>query len=158
MEIAVLTIHNVGDQAVMKSVNRHVFFDGSLIVGWHPDFYDGVDAKNVNAENMFSGLENQLGRLNEKLSVLDEEIGQWTDLQKLAEFADKIADRFKLDRDAVFGLFSSIRFEAVKRLKVRKAELKSEIENVGVKKEHAKNYLADVQRDFPRMVEYIDQK
>lgn len=154
MEIAVLTVRNVGGQATMRSVNRHVEMVGGQWIGRHPDFYDGVDAKNARSEEMFTSLENELEKLTKKLEALDEEINQWVEDPKLGEFADNIAKRFNLNYRDLMGLLGSIRLEVVGRLRVRREELMAEAINVGVKKEHAKSYLADVQRDFPRVVEY----
>ncbi|HEY4521654.1 MAG TPA: hypothetical protein VJH05_00750 [Candidatus Paceibacterota bacterium] len=155
MEIAVLTVRNVGGQAVMRSVNRHIEKFGCQWVGRHPDFYDGVDTKNVRAEEMFAGLESELAGVTKKLEALDEEIAQWTDDARLKDFADKVANRLGLNLGEVFGLFISVQSEALERLKAKRTELMAEAINVGVKKEHAERYLSDVQRDFPRMVVYV---
>src|SRR3989344_893362 len=151
MEIAVLTVRNVGGQAVMRSVNRHIHRIGYGWVGRHPDFYDGVDFKNGRAEQMFSSLDTELAGLTDKLEALDEEIDQWSEDTKLKDLADEIAKRFGLDLGDVFCFFISIQPEALGRLKAKRAELMDEAVNVGVKKEHAAKYLSDVRRDFPRL-------
>lgn len=151
MEIAVLTVRNGG----LRSVNRHLEMEGGRWIGRHPNYYNGVDMKNIDAEQMFAGLENGLAGLKQKLVELDEEIAQWTDLKRLNEFVTETAIRFNLNRGLVLNLFLFVQQDAIRRLKVRRSVLEADIANVGVKKEHAKKCLADVQRDFPRLVSYV---
>ena len=163
MEIAVLVTRNVGGNAVLRSVNRHVFFDGTYCIGNHPDFYDGVDEKNGRAEKMFEVLDAELAGLTNKLEDLDEEIAEWTEQNKYNEMALETAREcaesdFKLSPNSVLDLLETIRPLVVQKLKNRRKVLRDQAVNVGVKKEHAKNYLADVQRDFPRLVAYVHQK
>ena len=162
VQIVVLTVRNIGGQAVMKSVNRHAHWQSSmtgkpfgLLVGRHPDFYDGVDLKNVDAEKMFARLEEELADLTKKLEAVDEEISLWVEDAKLKNFADEIAKWFGLDFGDVFCLFISIQLEVVERLKAKRFELMDAAVSVDMRKEHAEKYLADVQQDFPRMVAYV---
>ena len=106
---------------------------------------------------MFEGLEAELGGLTKKLEALDDEIAQWIDEAKLKDFAYKIVKRFELDLGDVFCLFISIQLEVVQRLRAKHAELRAEAINVGVKKEHAEKYLKEVQREFPRLVAYVQK-
>lgn len=164
VEIAVLTVRTVGGQAVMRSVNRHVYYqEGGRWIGRHPDYYDGVDFKNARAEKMFAKLENDLEKLTQKLELLDEKIGQWVEESKFNELALDTANEcaesdFKLDPSSVLSLIERIQPLAVEKLKKARASVRAEAINARVKAEHAKNYLADVQRDFPRLVAYVRQK
>jgi len=158
VEVAVLTLRSVDGNAMMASVNRHLSLIGYQWVGRHPDFYDGVDSKNSNAEQMFAGLDAELGGLTKKLERLDEEIGQWDELKKFDEFADETAkecaEQHNLNHGSVVGLLWAIRPYVVEKLKKKQASVKANAVNVGVKAEHAKKYLAEVQKDFPRLVGY----
>lgn len=163
MEIAVLVTHTIGGRAVLGQVNRHVHYDGGQLIGRHPDYYDGVNKKNGNAEEMFASLDAELACLTQKLEELDEEIAQWVEQSKFDEMIQKIAEDcgknsyLKLGFRFLKRFLEPLRPFAIQKLKDKRASVRAEAINVGVKKEHAQRYLAEVQRDFPRLVAYVHQ-
>ena len=159
MEIVVITVRNIGGQAVRISINRHVHLEDGKWIGWHPDFYNGVDAKNTRAEDMFSSLETELAEFTKNLELLDEEIAKWTEQKKFDQMALETAKEcescFKFNQGLVLGLLEATRPWVVQKLKGQRSSIRVKAIEVGVNKEYAERHLKDVQWDFPRIVAYV---
>lgn len=158
MEVAVLVDRVVGGQKVQKSVNRHVHHEDGFLVGRHPDFYDGVDAKNTAAEEAVSRLEGNLEDLTRLLDDLDYNLDQWCDQGKFNEMfvrAAKECEQVGLKPGSVKRTLELVRPLQIQKLKDERAEKMSVALRVGVDLEHVKKHFTEIQKEFPRLVHYI---
>ena len=160
MEIVVLTGRTLRDgQVVKRSVNRHVHFEGDKWIGRHPDFYDGVDDKNTRAEESFAQLESDLAYGISECDQLDEELDTFTNQKKFDAMVLSVAviaeSEFEMKPDSVRWLLNSVRPFVVEKVKAKRVKAMKNALDIEVDLKRAKNHLADVQRDFPRLVAYI---
>lgn len=157
-EIAVLTTCVFGGQTVQCSVNRHIHPQNGQWIGRHPDFYDGVDAKNTRAEDVVAHLESRLEFLIAELEQLDEVLDKWSDSKKFKEMTSKTVDQCVeagLNPESVDKLLNRIRPLVIQKLKADLLTTKDKAIVVGIDLEYAKRHLAEVQEKFPRLVAYV---
>lgn len=161
-EIAVLVTRAMGGQKVQRSVNRHVHYQGIYLVGRHPDFYDGVDAKNTAAEDVVSRFENEVGSLAREFAALGDSIFEWGDNER---FGALIAETSKDCKSAgveisakrISELLHLSRSSVLKNLKKERGETEKKLTKAGLTLENAKKYLAEIREEFPRLVTYFGQ-
>ena len=110
----------------LKSVNRHVHMEHGNWIGRHPEYYDGVDALNNLAESAVVNFEGEVQRWTSQVNQLT------VDLQK-----DGIEAKKKKELR-----------EALEHAQFMASESEQSLNN-------ARQSLADVQREFPRIVEYV---
>lgn len=136
MEIAVLAIR-VGASGAQRqvSVNRHVHREGLYWVGRHPDFYDGVDAKNTIAETVVLDLEHELEDAKNLLGFLEEKL-----LKDSREAKKNGASNEEKDTLTIFLAITEAKFAVIA---------------IGGTLEIARENLARIQKEFPRLVSYV---
>ena len=108
------------------SVGRHIHAEHGCWIGRHPDYYDGVDAVNESAESAVVNFDGEVQRWTSQVNQLT------VDLSKNGIEAEK---KKELKEDLEHAKFMA-------------SEAEQYLNN-------AKQSLADVQREFPRIVEYI---
>lgn len=140
MEISVLAIR-VGASGAQRqvSVNRHVHRAGNYWLGRHPDFYDGVDAKNTIAETVMLDLEHEL----EDAKIL------------LEHFEEQLKKTAEAVRDDGVEASSVDKKERLINLFIAVEGVRSTVAFKGMALESARESLARVQEEFPRLVSYV---